>query len=89
MFVTYKVTCLVTGKYYIGSHKTDNIDDDYMGSGRFIRQSIEQYGVENANNFLTEDDNSQISSLQASSGTTQKISQGSNLNTLPSAQNVM
>lgn len=37
----------MTGKYYIGSHKTDNINDDYMGSGRFIRQSIEQYGVEN------------------------------------------
>ncbi len=51
--------------------------------------AMEQYGVENANNFLTEDDNSQTSSLQASSGTTQKISQGSNLNTLPSAQNVM
>ena len=47
MFVTYKITCTITGKYYIGSHKTEDINDNYMGSGRFIRQSIAQYGVEN------------------------------------------
>lgn len=47
MFITYKITCNITGKFYIGSHKTDDINDSYMGSGRFIRESIKKYGVEN------------------------------------------
>lgn len=47
MFITYKITCKITGQYYIGSHKTNDINDDYMGSGRYIRESIRQYGVEN------------------------------------------
>lgn len=26
------------GKYYIGRHSTDNLDDGYLGSGRWVRQ---------------------------------------------------
>lgn len=47
MFVTYKTTCVITGKFYIGSHKTEDINDGYLGSGRLLRKSIEEYGEEN------------------------------------------
>lgn len=32
---------------YIGQHQTDNINDDYMGSGLRIQRAIEKYGIEN------------------------------------------
>jgi hypothetical protein len=32
------------GKYYIGMHSTDEIEDGYFGSGKLITRSIKKYG---------------------------------------------
>lgn len=42
----YKTTNLLSGKYYIGMHSTDNLNDGYMGSGKRLRYSINRYGKE-------------------------------------------
>lgn len=42
----YKVTCKVTGRYYIGMHSTDDMDDGYMGSGKRLWQSFKKHGIE-------------------------------------------
>lgn len=47
MYITYKTTCIVTGKYYIGSHKLSKVTDRYLGSGKALIESIQRYGVEN------------------------------------------
>lgn len=46
-YVIYKITNLLNGMIYIGQHTTTNIDDDYMGSGKYIVRAIKKHGVEN------------------------------------------
>ncbi len=41
----YKTVCTVTSKFYIGMHSTDNLHDDYLGSGKRLSRSIEKHGV--------------------------------------------
>lgn len=43
----YRTTCKVTGRYYIGMHSTDNLEDGYMGSGKRLWYSINKHGKEN------------------------------------------
>ena len=48
MFYTiYKVTNLLSNKYYVGKHMTKDLDDGYMGSGKLIRRAIKKHGREN------------------------------------------
>ena len=41
----YKIT-RNDGRYYIGMHSTDNLEDGYFGSGKKITRSIKKYGLE-------------------------------------------
>lgn len=47
MFFVYKTTNIINGKYYIGVHKTYDIEDGYLGSGTILKKAIEKYGKEN------------------------------------------
>ena len=46
-YTIYKITNQINGKFYIGSHKTKDLNDDYMGSGKYLRVAQEKYGIEN------------------------------------------
>jgi len=44
---TYQTKNLINGKTYVGVHSTDNINDDYLGSGKRLQIAIEKYGRDN------------------------------------------
>jgi hypothetical protein len=42
----YMTTCTVTGKYYVGMHSTDQVDDGYLGSGLVLDRSVKKHGAD-------------------------------------------
>jgi len=46
-YLIYKITNLVNGKFYIGAHRTEKKEDNYMGSGKHIKRAINKHGLEN------------------------------------------
>ena len=43
----YKVTNNINGHFYYGVHNTNNLNDDYMGSGTRLQYAFKKYGIEN------------------------------------------
>lgn len=48
-YLIYQTTNIINGKIYVGKHRTRNIDDGYLGSGKLLQRAITKYGVENFN----------------------------------------
>lgn len=46
-YTIYKITNNINGNYYIGMHKTKNLNDKYFGSGKILKQAILKNGKEN------------------------------------------
>lgn len=38
---------MVTGKFYVGKHKTRNLQDSYLGSGKLLRSAVAKHGEVN------------------------------------------
>jgi len=53
-YYLYEVKNKVNGKIYVGVHKTDNLTDGYMGSGKVILQAIEKHGIDNFEKTILE-----------------------------------
>jgi len=47
IYFIYQTTDLSNGMYYIGKHKTNNIDDGYLGSGIHLTAAIRKRGKDN------------------------------------------
>jgi group I intron endonuclease len=45
--IVYKTTNKLNNKFYIGIHSTNDLNDNYLGSGRIFIKALKKYGKEN------------------------------------------
>lgn len=47
MYCIYRITNKINGKTYIGKHEYKKLNDNYMGSGVYLKRAQKKYGMEN------------------------------------------
>jgi len=50
----YVTTNLVNGKQYIGDHSTNDLNDGYLGSGKYFINAVKKYGKQNFSRKILE-----------------------------------
>ena len=57
-YLVYKITNIKNGKFYIGCHKTEDMNDGYFGSGKILKLAIKKHGIENFTKEIIHEANS-------------------------------
>lgn len=53
-YYLYEIRNNLNGKIYVGVHKTKDLNDGYMGSGKVIQSAINKHGIENFTKVILE-----------------------------------
>lgn len=53
-YYLYEIKNLINNKIYVGVHKTNDLNDGYMGSGKVIKRAMEKHGTENFTKVILE-----------------------------------
>ncbi len=61
----YATTNLIDGKTYIGDHSTNDLKDNYLGSGKYFLRVLKKYGKENFSREILEFFNSKQEAFDA------------------------
>lgn len=51
-YTVYRVYNTINNKFYTGKHKTSNVNDDYIGSGKLLTMAVSKYGKENFDKII-------------------------------------
>lgn len=54
-YYLYEIRDNLNDKIYVGVHKTNDMNDGYMGSGKIIKRAIKKHGIENFTKTVLEE----------------------------------
>lgn len=55
IYYLYEVKNVINNKIYVGVHRTNNLNDGYMGSGNIIKRAIKKYELQNFTKTILEE----------------------------------